>query len=85
MCWFCWERHVKALAALESGKPPSHCPECRRVFAELPEDKAGNVQMALHQKDGVYQVLCLSCSDLYEQKRRDLYANTQYGRQKGIF
>ena len=73
------------LRMLEEGEPPTACQECNRAFVDLESDAAGNVQMALHEKDGVYQILCLHCSGMYEQRRRDLYAGTQYGRRKGIF
>jgi hypothetical protein len=42
-------------------------------------DRDGNVGMYLHQKDGVYQILCRSCSDHYVRQRVDLYGDTEFG------
>lgn len=54
-------------------------------MAQIAEQTRGdNVRMALHPKDGIWQVLCGTCSDTYEAKRRDLYADTPYGHIKGL-
>ena len=85
VCWRCYDWHQKALLALATGVPPAGCQECGTPFADLQAvDNTGNVPMAMHVKDGVYQILCLSCSDVYERKRRDLYGGTLYGARKGI-
>ena len=81
-CLHCLEWHRKALDLL-AGNPPPGCQECERTFAQL-EDSAGNARMYLHVKDGLYSLLCKSCSDAYERKRADLYGGTPYGRVKGI-
>ena len=80
MCWQCYEHHTKALAML-AGHVPVECGGCQRKLAELKAmDEQGNVPMYLHLKDGVYQVLCQTCSDGYAPKRRDLYGSTEWGR-----
>jgi hypothetical protein len=35
--------------------------------------------MYVVQKDGIYQVLCLACVQVYAPKRRDLYKGTKFG------
>lgn len=82
ICWHCLEWHEKALQAL-SGQPPSGCQECGVTFAELIE-RADDVRMAIHQKDGIYQVLCMNCSDRYVPKRRDLYGKTEFGHRMNL-
>lgn len=84
MCFKCFEKHQEALNVLASGQPPKACQECNTPFVELPVDARGNSRMYMHQKDGVYQVLCKWCSDAYERKRADLYRSTPYGAAKGI-
>lgn len=79
MCWRCWESHTGAVAAL-AGNLPRGCGECQVTFGALREAApAGNVRMYVHWKDGIYQLLCPSCSDRYERKRLDLYGDTAYG------
>lgn len=34
--------------------------------------------------DGTFAFLCLRCSDAYERKRRDQFADTPYGHLKGL-
>jgi hypothetical protein len=84
MCFRCMEWHRIAMAAL-CGQPPPGCQECGVTFADLKEcDSLGNLRMSLVVKDGIYQILCTTCSDSYERKRADLYRHTVYGQQKGI-
>jgi hypothetical protein len=85
MCWLCWEWHLRALRMLCDGTPPPGCQECGVTFAVL-RDAAGDgdIKMYLHPKDGVYQVLCRTCSDRYFPKRVDLYRPTQFGSQLKI-
>lgn len=83
MCLQCYEHHIKALDMLNTGNPPAACQECNTP-AESLRNADGNFRMYLHQKDGVYQVLCEWCSDAYERKRRDLYGSTPYGVQKNL-
>ena len=81
MCWRCWEWHQKALKML-AGNPPPGCQneKCGVTFAQLQERAGGgDVRMYLHVKDGIYQVLCRTCSDAYVPKRVDLYGHTAFG------
>lgn len=79
LCWRCLEWHRKAMAML-AGAPPPGCQECGITFAALMERSPdGNVGMYLHSKDGVYQILCGTCSHQYVRKRVDLYGDTLFG------
>ncbi len=79
MCWNCYGWHQRALRML-AGSPPPGCQACDVTFKELTERSPdGNTRMYLHVKDGIYQVLCTSCSDEYERKRLDLYGDTVHG------
>lgn len=77
ICLRCLEWHGKAIGML-AGTPPPGCQECGVTFAQLRE-RGGDVRMYLHQKDGIYQILCKPCSDAYIPKRRDLYGPTRFG------
>jgi hypothetical protein len=83
-CWHCYEWHQRALHMLASGEMPPGCQECNRSKDELLREAGdGDLRMYVHPKDGIYQVLCKRCSDRYERKRLDLYADTPHGfRQK---
>jgi hypothetical protein len=84
ICFRCMEWHDKAIRLL-AGEPPPGCQECGITFADLKEfDSLGNLRMWLVVKDGIYQILCTTCSDAYEKKRADLYRETVYGQRKGI-
>jgi hypothetical protein len=79
MCWHCYEWHGHALLML-GGQPPPGCQDCGISFEELRlAYKGGDVKMYLHQKDGIYQILCRRCSDQYVPKRVDLYGATEFG------
>jgi hypothetical protein len=82
MCWHCYEWHQHALKML-AGKPPPGCQDCGLKFADLPEI-GGDTKMYLHVKDGIYQVLCKTCSDAYILKRVDLYGHTAFGRSQKL-
>lgn len=79
MCWHCWESHLDALRIL-SGKPPKACGGCGVSFDVL-QDAApgGDIKMYVHPKDGIYQLLCRTCSDRYVRQRADLYGSTEFG------
>lgn len=80
-CWQCEEQHARALHML-AGTAPVECQACTTPIADLQAmDAAGNVRLYVHLKDGVYQMLCQTCSDGYARKRRDLYGSTEYGQQ----
>jgi hypothetical protein len=84
ICLRCLEWHRVAMRAL-CGAPPPGCQDCGISFRDLKEsDSLGNLRMTVVVKDGIYQILCTTCSDAYERKRADLFRETQYGRQKGI-
>lgn len=77
-CWHCYEWHQRALKML-AGEDPPGCQECEVSFEVLRAAACGDLRMYLHPKDGIYQVLCLKCSDEYERKRLDLYGDTPHG------
>ena len=83
MCLHCFEWHNHALALLNKGKIPPGCQVCGLTFEAL-ANAAGNTRMYVHAKDGLYQVLCPTCSDAYILKRADLYKPTRFGQQKGL-
>jgi len=79
ICWSCFKWHQKAMRML-GGEPPPGCQECYVTFDALQKiSPDGNVSFRMHLKDGIYQILCRSCSDAYERKRLDLYGDTAYG------
>lgn len=83
-CFVCLEWHRKALDVL-AGAIPCGCQECGTGFGELKRRApGGDLRMYLHPKDGIYQVLCETCSDNYELKRADLYGDTPYGQAKKL-
>lgn len=68
-----------------AGDPPPGCQDCGVTFDALMERAPdGNVGMCLHQKDGVYQILCRTCSDQYVRKRVDLYGDTLFGEKRKL-
>jgi hypothetical protein len=84
VCEHCYQRHNQALDAL-AGKRMPECQLCHKTVEVLAaEQGTDNVSLVAHLADGVYAFFCHPCSDKYEQKRRDLYAETQYGHLKGI-
>lgn len=84
ICSYCLEWHIKAIAML-AGEPPPGCQQCGVTFAFLQDcARSGDLRMYLHAKDGIYQILCRGCSDGYIAKRRDLYAETQFGHSRNI-
>lgn len=79
MCSRCHEWHVHALQVL-AGELPRGCQGCGLTLAELNSFATGaTVRMYVVPKDGVYQVLCVTCKDAYCAQRADLYRGTQFG------
>jgi hypothetical protein len=79
MCAKCHEWHGHALAVL-SGALPRGCQECGISLDDLNALTGGaTTRMYVVPKDGIYQVLCLTCKDAYCRKRLDLYQNTKFG------
>lgn len=73
------------MSMLAHGTKPDGCQECGTSLAVLNAlYPGGNIPMALVVKDGIYQILCQPCADVYASKRRDLYGRTQWGHEKGI-
>ncbi len=84
MCWRCHQWHGEALKML-AGHPPPGCQVCSVTFEQLEERaRGGDCKMYLHQKDGIYQILCKPCSDAYILKRADLYRPTKFGDKQKI-
>lgn len=80
LCWKCLEAHNRSLKLI-AANPPRGCQECGVTFAALKERAVypDEVHMKLHYRDNILEVLCYPCSEKYEPKRRDLYADTEYG------
>ena len=78
-CWHCEEWHARAIDLLAYGTVPETCQGCNTPTRGLPDDGEGNVELYLHPKDGVYQILCRTCSDRYVRQRVDLYGATEFG------
>jgi hypothetical protein len=84
MCARCLEWHLHALALLSGDIPPG-CQECGLTFRVL-QRAAGDADVRLYvvPRDGIYQVLCRRCCDLYVRSRRDLYKGTEFGFQQNL-
>jgi hypothetical protein len=80
ICTACEQRHIEALAALQTGNFLGQCSECGLNHQELKErKKCGPLgQMAVHFENGKYRAMCLRCHDTYVPKRRELYRDTQF-------
>lgn len=77
MCWACWEKHTTQIEVFD---PPHKCQVCNRTFEEIAAATIGEkVSMFPHWKDGVYQILCRPCDEIYVRSRRDLYGPTRFG------
>lgn len=88
ICQACLEWHSKALEYLTKNIPPPGCQICGQSLAELAA-RSGSARPAdnplwLAPKDGIYQIVCTKCREAYEQKRADLYGETQYGHEMKI-
>jgi len=79
MCARCLEWHLHAMDLL-AGRVPPGCQECGATMQALVR-AAGNADVRLYvvPRDGIYQVLCKRCCDVYVRSRRDLYKGTEFG------
>lgn len=86
MCLRCRVDHARQMHLFSKGLAPTGCPGwCKRSFEELLAASAdGNVRMCIQFMDGIYVLLCRSCSDQYVKKRVDLFGDTLYGDQKKL-
>jgi hypothetical protein len=84
-CLRCLEKNQEALDLFAENKLPHGCHVCNRSMRELSAaEPSADVRLYAHPKDGIWQLLCINCSDQYEQKRADLYRGTPYGHTKKI-
>lgn len=81
-CLHCEARHIDALNALATGKPPSECSECNTSWEDLRAQ--GHDRMACHMENGHYRMMCMRCDAFYVTKRKELYGPTQFGYQNGL-
>lgn len=81
ICIGCEQRHLEALAAMQTHNFLGCCSECGRTAEELKAQKrCGPLgQMAVHFEGGKYRPMCLVCNETYVPKRRDLYGETEFG------
>jgi hypothetical protein len=86
ICLHCEQLHEEALQALSTGVFNGQCSECGLSAEELKAQKrcGPNGSMACHSENGRYRMMCWVCDALYVPKRRDLYAETQYGHMIGL-
>lgn len=96
ICTSCREQHDAALLAMSglkangdgtfstSAPPPLQCSECERTPAELKAiGRSGNTFSVVFE-NGIYRYFCTPCADVYETKRRELFAGTQYAKAKKL-
>lgn len=81
-CLPCEMRHLEALTALSTGRPPSECSECYKPWSEL--EAEGHGKMACHMENGHYRLMCMQCDAEYVTKRRELYGPTEFGYKNGL-
>ncbi len=80
ICDHCIEWHNHAAAFMQGECAPHGCQECGVTWAVLRDSTVGvEVRMYGVPKDGIYQLLCQPCKNLYVAKRADLYRGTQFG------
>lgn len=83
ICVGCIHHHEAALHALSTSTPPKECSECNEPWAELAARQAvstNGLKMIVHFENGVYRLMCVDCDAIYVKKRRDLYGETEFGR-----
>lgn len=81
ICLPCEQRHIEALNALSTGIFTGECSECGRSAEQL---RSATGAMAMHFENGRYRAMCLPCSNAYVPKRRELYAETDFGHALGL-
>jgi len=81
ICQQCEWRHLEALKALSTGVFTGECSECGKSAEQL---RSPNGQMAFHYENGRYRVMCVTCHPIYVRKRKDLYADTEFGHSIGL-
>jgi hypothetical protein len=83
ICSNCYDWHLSALQMM-NGSIPKGCQVCNQTFAQLAAIYPGDhVPMYLQPLDGIYQILCPTCSDDYE-KKSPTYKETLYGKLKKL-
>ena len=82
ICDYCLAWHMHALEVL-GGAVPEGCQECGSTLREMRDADPLLIAARFYvvPKDGIHQVLCAACKDVYTAKRADLYRGTQFGRQ----
>ncbi len=84
ICDNCLDWHSHALEVL-SGGVPKGCQECQTTWDALRDATPGEqVRMYVVPKDGINQLLCRSCTSAYVRKRKDVYGDTEFGKQLGL-
>lgn len=84
ICVRCLEWHQRALDLLAGELPPG-CQECGLTFERIRDATAGaEVKMYVVPRDGIYQVLCRPCCDVYVRKARTLYRGTAFAKSQNL-
>jgi hypothetical protein len=84
ICVRCLEWHQIALDLL-AGKLPRGCQECGLSFETIRALAPGaEVKMYVVPRDGIYQVLCRPCCDVYVRKARTLYRGTAFAKSQNL-
>lgn len=86
MCHKCHEKHMAAIEALGSAKPPKECAECNRTWEELCAlEKSERVPMFFHtDAAGIGFLICKECDWKYIQGHKEMYRPTRFGWEEKI-
>ena len=87
VCLECLIWSAKAMDVLTHGAWPPECQICHTPTDDLhaiAEAAGAPLQMAVIERDGIFQVTCLACARIHAGKRPDLYAKTPFGESEGI-
>lgn len=96
ICRSCYHQHEAAVLALSglkandngtftaSAPPPLQCSECEVTPEQLKQQGRGGDTWSVIYEHGVYRYFCIPCADVYETKRRELFKNTAYAKQRGL-